>query len=183
MIIPVKTETLMWLLPVVFMIHDLEEIIMMKPWLLKNRAKLEKRLPLRAAKVIARQTDMSVSAYALAVAEEFVILSVITLVAVEMGLFNFWAGFLIGFFVHLLVHIGQFAFFRGYVPVIATSIPAAAYSLVALHDLNVTHPLNWSMVAIWSVVALIIIALNLILALKLAQKFDSWLKNNYSEIE
>lgn len=176
MILPLKTETLMWLLPVVFMIHDFEEIIMMKPWLTKNWPKLEKRLPAKAIRAMAKQKDMSVSAYALAVAEEFVVLSTLTLVAIEMNLNNFWAGLLIGFFIHLLVHIGQFVAFRGYVPVIITSIPAAVYSLIALHDLNVVHPLNRGMVAVWTVVSLAIIVVNLLLALKIAQKFDGWLK-------
>jgi hypothetical protein len=31
-----KIETLMWLLPIIFMFHDFEEIIMMKIWLKKN---------------------------------------------------------------------------------------------------------------------------------------------------
>jgi hypothetical protein len=45
MILPVKLETLMWLLPIVFMFHDFEEIIMFKPWMNANYAALEKRLP------------------------------------------------------------------------------------------------------------------------------------------
>ena len=45
MILPVKIETLMWLLPIVFMLHDFEEIIMFKPWMNANCAALEKRLP------------------------------------------------------------------------------------------------------------------------------------------
>jgi hypothetical protein len=181
MILPIKTETLMWLLPIVFMIHDFEEIIMMKPWLTKNWTKLEKRLPSKVTETMAKQRDMSVSAYALAVAEELIVLSVFTFLGAECEMYNFWAGFLIGFFIHLLVHIGQFVVFRGYVPVIITSIPAAAYSLIALHDLNLAHPLNWEMVTLWTVVSLVFIVVNLLLALKMAKKFDVWLKKNYSE--
>ena len=183
MILPIKTETLIWLLPVVFMIHDFEEIIMMKPWLTKNWAKLEKRFPAKAIRAMARQKDMSVSAYSFAVAEELVVLSVFTFLGAECEMYNFWAGFLIGFFIHLLVHIGQFIAFRSYVPVITTSTPAAIYSLIALHDLNLVNPLCWKMVAVWAVVSLVIIVVNLLFALKIAEKFDVWLKENYSVSE
>jgi hypothetical protein len=183
MILPIKTETLIWLLPVVFMIHDFEEIIMMKPWLTKNWKTLEKRFPAKAIRAMAKQKDMSVSAVALAVAEELLVLTAFTFLGAECGMYSLWAGFLIGFFIHLLVHIGQFIVFRGYVPVIVTSIPAAIYSLIALHDLNRTHPLDWEMVAVWTVISLVLIVVNLLFALKMAQKFDGWLRKNYSGSE
>lgn len=179
MILPIKTETLIWLLPVVFMIHDFEEIIMMKPWLTKNWAKLEKRVPAKVIRAMARQKDMLVSAYALAVAEELVVLSAFTFLGAECEMYNIWAGFLIGFFIHLLVHIGQFIAFRGYVPVILTSIPASIYSLIALHDLNLAHPIDWETVTVWTVISLVLIVVNLLFALKMAQKFDGWLRENY----
>jgi len=81
-----------------------------------------------------------------------------------------------------LVHIGQFVAFRSYVPVIITSVPAAIYSLIALYDLNEAHPLDWKMVTVWAVVSLGIIVANLLFALKIAQKFDVWLRENYSEL-
>jgi hypothetical protein len=181
MILSIKPETLMWLLPIVFMLHDFEEIIMMRPWLIKNWANLEKRFPAQAIRAMARQKDMSVSAYALAVSEELVVLSAFTFLGAECEMYNFWAGFLIGFFIHLLVHIGQFIAFRGYVPVIITSIPAAAYCLIALHDLNLVHPLDGKMVTVWAFISLVIIVVNLLFALKIAQKFDVWLKKYYPE--
>jgi len=32
-----KYNTIIWLLPIVFMIHDFEEIIFFKPWIIKNK--------------------------------------------------------------------------------------------------------------------------------------------------
>lgn len=181
LILPIKTETLLWLLPVVFMIHDFEEIIMMKPWLTRNRANLQKKLPLKAFQQTEKHGSMSVPAFALAVAEEFVVLSAVTFAAVEWELYNLWAGFLIGFFIHLLLHIGQFIAFRKYVPVILTSIPAAIYCVVAVNDLNFAHPFAWNQVAVWTLIALAFIVINLIFALKVARKFDAWLNEYYSE--
>ena len=33
-----KIETILYLLPLVFMLHDFEEIVMMKSWLARNAA-------------------------------------------------------------------------------------------------------------------------------------------------
>jgi hypothetical protein len=157
MILPFKIETLMWLLPIVFMFHDFEEIIMFKPWLTVNLPNLEKRFPKWASQAMAGQSKMSTSAFTLAVAEEFIVLSALTLLAVELELYPVWAGIMLGFFIHLLVHIGQFLVYRKYVPVILTSLPSGLYCLIALHDLNVYHPLDWGLVALWSFISLIII--------------------------
>ncbi len=181
MILPVKAETLMWLLPIVFMFHDFEEIIMFKPWLTANLPKFEKRFPKWVSRAAAGKSKMSTSAFALAVAEEFVVLSTLTLLAVELELFPFWAGMMLGFFIHLLIHIGQFAAYRGYVPVILTSLPCGLYCLIALHDLNIYHPLDWGLVATWTLASLLIIGANLALALRLAIKFDAWLEKNSPE--
>ena len=124
---------------------------------------------------------MSTSAYALAVAEEFIVLSALTLLAVELELYPLWAGMMLGFFIHLLIHVGQFLVYRRYVPVILTSLPSGLYCLIALHDLNLYHPLDWKLVALWTFVSLIIIGINLALALKLAVKFDGWLGRNLPE--
>ncbi|CAG1016636.1 hypothetical protein ANAEL_05732 [Anaerolineales bacterium] len=181
MILPVKIETLMWLLPIVFMFHDFEEIIMFKPWLTSNLPNLEKRFPKWVSRALADQSKMFTSAFALAVAEEFIVLSALTLLAVELELYSFWAGMMLGFFIHLLVHIGQFAAYRRYVPVILTSLLSGLYCLIALHDLNFHHPLDWRLVAIWALVSLLIIGANLALALRLAVKFDVWLGKNFPE--
>jgi hypothetical protein len=179
MILSVKIETLMWLLPVVFMLHDFEEIIMLRPWLRTNRDKIEKRFPARLLKSMERRKSMSTSAFCVAVMEEMIVISVITFVGVEYKLYDLWAGLLIGFFVHLLVHIGQFIFYRGYVPVIITSIPAAVYSLIAIHDLNTYYPLDITMTVIWAIAFLLFIAGNLAFALMLSVKFDSWLGRHF----
>jgi hypothetical protein len=181
MILPVKIESLMWLLPIVFMFHDFEEIIMFKPWLGANRTILEKRFPKWAARILAGHDKISTSSFALAVAEEFLILSVLTLLAVELELYSFWAGMMLGFFIHLLVHAGQFVIYRGYVPVILTSFPSGLYCVIALHDLNFYHPLDWELVAIWTLASLVIIGANLALALYMSAKFEIWLGKNFPE--
>jgi hypothetical protein len=164
----------MWLLPIAFMVHDFEEVIMMQPWYRKNEQYLKARFP-RMIPAIARTGTMSTPAFALAAGEEFAVLSAITLVCVEYGLYDIWAGFLIGFFIHLVYHIGSFFVIRRYVPYIITSVLAGVYSVFAIVVLNDGGYLSWGRVALWTVVAIIVIIVNFVLAVALAERFDKWL--------
>jgi hypothetical protein len=164
----------MWLLPVVFMIHEFEEIIMLRPWYLKNERYITARFP-RIAGSIARTGKLSTSAFSLAVVEEFVALSVVTLVCVEYGLYSVWAGFLIGFFIHLVYHVGSFLVMGRYVPYVITSVIAGVFSIYTLIVFKDGGYLAWSEVIIWSIVAIAFIIVNLMFAVVLAEKFDRWL--------
>jgi len=56
-------STLVWLLPIVFMIHDFEEIIFFKPWIHKNRDYLAKKYPKIASLFLRHLGRLSTSAY------------------------------------------------------------------------------------------------------------------------
>jgi hypothetical protein len=156
------------------MIHDLEEVVMMQPWYRKNEQYLKARFP-RLVPAISRTGTMSTPAFALAAGEEFVLLSAITLGCVEYGLYDVWAGFLIGFFIHLVYHIGTFFVIRRYVPYVITSVIAGIYSVLALVVLNDGGYLAWSQIAVWTAVAIVVIIVNFVLAVALAERFDKWL--------
>jgi len=142
-----KIETLMWLLPIAFMIHDFEEIIMMKPWAAKNSVEIQRRFPSLASRVLPHLERLSTSSFALAVAEEFILLSTVTYFAVEYELYAVWAGVLLAFFIHLLVHIMQFFLYWKYIPVIITSVIISLYCVFALYFLNLYNYVSWPDVA------------------------------------
>ncbi len=179
----VKIETLMWLLPIVFIIHDFEEIIMLKPWLRKNHETLQTRFPQLAARFLPHFETMSTSSFAFAVLEIFALLVILTTIAVEGSFYSFWAGILIGFFIHLLLHIAQFAVYRKYVPVVITSILGVPYCLYALYTLNGRHLLVWGQVIVWSLLAAAIITVSVPLAHRLAAKWETWVNNVYCKEE
>ncbi|MBN2223834.1 MAG: HXXEE domain-containing protein [Deltaproteobacteria bacterium] len=174
-----KTETIMWLLPIVFMIHDFEEVIMFKPWIDKNAGFLKKNFPRLAARMLPDMEGLSTSSFALAVALMFLIVSTATLIAVEFGLYALWAGALIGYFVHLIIHLGQFVVFRRYVPVVITSFVTAPYCVWALVVINNRHPLPAGPTLFWSGAALVVIAGALFFVHALAARFERWLKVSY----
>jgi len=172
----VKIETLMWLLPIAFMIHDFEEIIMIPPWINHYTPHLRQRFPRLASSLLPYFENLSTSSFALAVAEEFILLTMVTYLTVERELYAVWAGILLGFFVHLIVHWVQFAIYRGYTPAIITSALSSIYCLGALYSLGRLTPLLWTDVAFWTFVAVMVIVLNLILAHMLAARFERYIR-------
>jgi hypothetical protein len=174
-----KTETIMWLFPVVFMIHDFEEIIMFKPWVEKNAEFLRDRFPRLAARLLPHMAGLSTSAFALAVAVMFSIITTVTLIAVEFGLYALWAGAVIGYFIHLVIHVSQFVVVRRYVPVVITSFVTAPYCVWALVAVNARHTLPQTETLIWSVAALVVMVVGVALAHRIAGGFNRWLNRKF----
>lgn len=162
----------MWLLPVVFMLHDFEEIIFLPGWLRENAADLKNRLPARLGAIIDGQKNLSPAAFSLAVAEEFLILSGVTLLTVERGWYDLWAGLLAAFGLHLVVHIVQWAALGRTLPVIFTSVPALVYCGLALRALGQAGLLTLDKMMIWTAAGALLVAVNLIFALWLGRQLD-----------
>ena len=160
-----KMETLMWLLPVIFMFHDFEEIILMKPWFAKNSRDLQQRFPLVASRLLPHFESLSTSSFAL---------------AVERELYALWTGVLLVFFFHLIVHLLQFALYRKYVPVITTSLLSIPYCLFALYFLNSHNVMDWSNITRWTIIAAVVAVSNLVFVHWLAARFEKWLNVNFA---
>lgn len=163
------------LLPIVFMMHDFEELIFLKPWLGRNREMLYQRFPALARKILPHLDRLSTNAFALAVAEEFVLLSVITYTAVLFEYYYVWFAALAAFTVHLLVHIGQWLVLRRYIPAIVTSLLSLPYCLYTLYLFCRESRIGPAEGLLWSAGGLILMVLNLLLAHRLGTRLDAWL--------
>jgi hypothetical protein len=169
-----KTETIMWLLPIVFMIHDFEEIIMFRAWLTTDGDKVRQRFPHRGVQFLRPLEGLSTAAMALAVAFIFLVLSVVTLLAVELNLYDFWTGLMLGFFIHLIAHIGQYFLMKRYVPCVITSVLGSLYCLWALGQMSAL--LNWPAVGGWTAFAGVLIMAALSTAHKVGALFERFLQ-------
>ena len=165
-------KTIVWLLPIVFMFHDFEEIIFFKGWITKNRQTLAERFPKLSKRFITRFEALSAQAFALAVAEEFIILSVVTILSVIFDSYLLWLGFFMGFFIHLLVHLIQWIVFRRYIPAIFTSIISLIYCIFALNFILQNNLFETREIVFWSVIGLVFLVVNLLFAHKLAAVFN-----------
>jgi hypothetical protein len=171
-----KTETIMWLFPIIFMIHDFEEVVMFKPWVTKNAGFIKERFPRLAARMLPHMEGLSTSSFALGVAGMFLIVSAVTLISVELDLYCLWAAAVIGCFIHLVIHVAQFLVVRRYVPVVITSLVTAPYCIWALVVVNGRHPLPAVSTLVWSVAAFVVIVGAVVFMHGLAARFERWLK-------
>jgi hypothetical protein len=130
----VRLTTWIWLAPVVFLLHDAEELATIAPWLRAHAAQLPAILQLHTATVTTRGMATSVA----------VLLVALVLAAwhgarrARVGRrswpFLVAAGALAG---NALTHVGQAVYFRGYTPGLVTAlILCAPYALLLARALG-----------------------------------------------
>lgn len=165
----------MILLPVVFMLHEYEEIIMFRHWLNRNRGDLKRRFP-KLEQFFARRGyfDYSTATFAVGTAHEFILISAISLCAVWQGVYQWWFAALVGHSVHLLIHVVQWVIYRKYVPVITTTIltlPYCIYAFVWFARTTILSPLQ---MFLWGVGGIALAVLSLFSAFVLMSRFQRW---------
>ena len=162
-----------WLLPLLFVFHDFEEIIGMRAWTARNAADICQRFP-RFAFIFKSTT--TTEGFALAVAEEFVLLLIICgLTFTGIRVFSLlWLGTFIAFTLHLVVHIGQAVVIRKYIPALATSVLVLPVSLWLIADCIRVSNFSPIEITIYSLAAAVAVGANLLLAHWLARKFGEW---------
>ena len=118
------------LLPIIFIFHDMEEIIGFGRFFQKN-PELFERFPKITAAYRGFQTD----GMALAVYEEFIPFFGVSLLAYYFPgkiLYALWFSMMISFTAHLIVHIAQSIYIRKYIPSLITSIICLPISVIIL---------------------------------------------------
>ena len=169
-------KMIVWLLPIVFMFHDFEEIIFFKSWITKNKETLSEKFPKLSKRFFVRFENLSVQAFSLAVAEEFVLLSAITILSIVFESYLLWLGIFMGFFIHLFVHLIQWIVFRKYIPAIYTSVISLIYCFFSLKFILKNNLFEPKEIVIWTFIGFGIVVINLLFAHKLAESFDKKVK-------
>ena len=146
----------MLVLPLVFMVHEYEEIIMFEPWLRSNREELRRRFP-RFAQFFERSGyfDYSTSTFAIGTAHEFLLVAVISTLAVWQGVYAWWFAAFSAHFVHLIIHFIQWIVYRKYVPVIVSTILSLPYCLYALSEFIHASLLSPSQICLWGLIGIV----------------------------
>jgi hypothetical protein len=167
-----KYSLIIWLLPIFFMIHDFEEIIFFKPWINKNKDYLIEKFPKISKRFLPRMENLSTSAFTLAVAEEFLLLSLITVGSVLFDNYLLWLAAFMGFFGHLLVHFVQWIILKRYIPAICTTFLALIYCVYALCGIIINNVFQISEIILWTIIGFGLVGVNLLFAHKLAEMYD-----------
>ncbi len=156
------------LLPIIFIFHDMEEIIGFG-WFFKNNPELFDRFPI----ITKAYKDFTTAGMALAVYEEFIPFFGVSLIAYYFGndvLYTLWFGLMLSLTVHFIVHIGQSVYIKKYIPSLITSIICLPISVIIL--INSSQYIVISMSTILLIVGSILLMMaNLKFAHRLMHKF------------
>ncbi|MDR2009899.1 MAG: HXXEE domain-containing protein [Bacteroidales bacterium] len=133
---------------------------------------MSEKFPALSKSFLRRFEGLSVQGFCIAVAEEFVLLSIVTVLSIIFKTYLLWFGLFMGFFVHLLVHILQWLVFKKYIPAIYTSFIALIYCSFSLYYILNNQIFQISEMFFWTFIGVCIVVINLIFAHKLAEVFD-----------
>ncbi|HAU4971784.1 TPA: HXXEE domain-containing protein [Clostridioides difficile] len=169
-------EKYIWLFPLLFIFHDMEEIIGFGIWLKKNKSMLDKKYPF-ISKVY---ENYSTEGMEFAVFEEFIlciIFCILTVITENQYVYLLWLGSFIAYTLHLVIHIGQSIIIRKYIPSLITSIICLPISIWCISKSIYIVDCEMSTTILYSIIGIIIVALNLKFAQSLIGKFTKWMSN------
>jgi len=127
---------ILWLLPVVFIIHDGEELLSMPSWIASHQQELDQLARMnKAAAEIMRSLPTTTTQVAFAIGFILLVFIIVTVGASMSNKRGFWlyayASLLGGLFLHVFTHIAQAMLVGGYAPgvigAVAAVIPGTLY--------------------------------------------------------
>lgn len=161
------------LLPIIFIFHDMEEVVGFGYFFKKNPA-LYDRFP----RVMKAYRNFKTEGFAAAVYEEFIPFFGVSLLAYYFPnkmLISMWYGLFLALAGHFIIHIGQTIYLRKYIPSFVTSLICLPVSVNIL--LRCTRVMMFNTVTILIIiVSILLMMLNLKLAHKLAHFVNDRMK-------
>ena len=134
----------------------------------KYRSDIYTRFPVLSHR-IAMLTEIDTRSLSIIVAEEFLIVSVLTIISVMTGNIIFWYCVLSAFSIHLLIHLLQFIIWGKYIPAIVSTVLCAPYCIWSLYETY--HILTSVELIVYAVVGFIFGGTNLFYMHKLLRRY------------
>lgn len=164
---------MIWLFPLLFIFHDFEEIIFIQPWMSRNKRSLQKKFPALSGRLLGHFERITTASFALGVAEEFILISIVTAFSYRTGSYLIWNGLFLVFTLHLIMHCVQALILRRYVPAVATSVLCLPVSIIIA--VRMTARLSVAACLISFVICFAAALVNLICMHKGMDRFNGWL--------
>ena len=146
------------LFPSIFMLHELEEILLF-PRFMDRNPQLQRRLLSGAF------TPFRINAI---IYQEFVLLLIILGLSIYFESFDFYITIIIAYVYHVIGHIFQSIFLRQYIPGVLSGIITAGYCTYQIYD---AVSANYMLLA-YSLVTLLIIFVNISVSFKMLQRIQ-----------
>ena len=150
-------QNIFWLFPIIFMLHEMEEIIGFRIWLDKNRDIVSKY-----NKLSILYQNFSNEGFSIAVLEEYLLCIIITCISIFFKTYIVLIGAFIAFSLHLLVHILQSIIIKRYISSLASSIILLPISIFLISKAIYTFKYTFFSIVISSVLCVIEMLFNLI---------------------
>lgn len=132
----INEVSLLWLLPILFMFHDFEEILVVEAWSANNRTRVEAALPPFMRKMYTSMSHMTTRNFALDVLFVYILIVAVTCIAVFFSNYLLYLAVLAVFFFHVFTHLGQTVYLKMYTPGVVTAVLVVLpYSLYAYYRL------------------------------------------------
>lgn len=170
-----------WLFPLLFIFHDMEEIIGCIPWLNHNQKFLSEKYPAIMRQILRQYEQAASEGFALAVFEELLLCISLCLISVFTNWYGLWLGGFIGCTFHFLIHIVQSIVIRKYIPCLITSIIALPVSVFVIYKSIYLLEYSFYQVLFYSFIGISVIVVNLAFAHMLMRCFSKYLKRYSNE--
>jgi hypothetical protein len=162
------------LLPVIFMFHEFEEILFLKIWLHKDKEHLHNKFPKAGYKIYSQYSGFTTSGFAFAIAEEFLLINILTYAAIIFQKEYMWFAVFIGFSIHLVIHVFQWIIYKKYLPVIITSILVLPYCIFGFIYFINNNVINTFWITMSSIIGIAAAMLNLKFIHYIGYKFSNY---------
>ena len=144
------------LFPSIFMLHELEEILLF-PRFMDRNPQLQRRLLSGAF------TSFRINAI---IYQEFILLLIILGLSIYFESFDFYLTIIIAYVYHVIGHVFQSIFLRQYIPGVLSGIITAGYCTYQIYD---AVSANYMLLA-YSFLTLLIIFVNIAVSFKMLQR-------------
>ena len=146
------------LFPSIFMLHELEEILLF-PRFMDRNPQLQRRLLSGAF------TPFRINAI---ICQEFILLLIILGLSIYFESFDFYLTIIIAYIYHVIGHVFQSIFLRQYIPGVLSGIITAGYCTYQIYDVVSA---NYMLLA-YSFLTLLIIFVNIAVSFKMLQRIQ-----------
>ncbi len=166
-----STSFLSFIILSLFMLHELDEIIFIRPWILQNQA--NKRY-LKEMFIAGKNHYLSTENIALMIAEEFLLAFLLLLLAIIFEITELALAIVFCHTIHLLIHIIQVIKFRRWIPGGFSALATFPILLLVFYNV-VQEPISWPLFTFFTVILMVFLIVNLAFLHCKAKKLETWI--------
>lgn len=164
-------RVIVWALPVLFMLHDFEEIILVKVWRSRYAHELAGSQMRKTPFGDFRSTD----SFSIAVEIEFIVLIITALLSCVFNSYFIWYAMFFGFTFHFFIHFILCGRFKHYVPGAATSVLFLSPCVYILYLSSNILKMSSRNILLYSLLGLVLVVWIVFVLHKSMRIFENWL--------